>query len=219
MNSSNQQTTQDVNDTHCTGETLDTQRRALLKATGGVGMLGAGAFVTPMVSSFSPSERAKASGAPVEVDISDLKVGEQKIVEWRGKPVWVLRRTEEMTANLHAHDADLVDPNSLKPYSMPVPEYCKNQFLCRVEHKDIMVMVAVCTHLGCSPESKFKTGGSGSLSENWPGGYLCPCHGSTFDLAGRVFKNKPAPQNLDIPPYMFVTDSKLIIGKDENGEA
>ena len=124
-----------------------------------------------------------------------------------------------MTANLHAHDADLVDPNSLKPYSMPVPEYCKNQFLCRVEHKDIMVMVAVCTHLGCSPESKFKTGGGGSLPENWPGGYLCPCHGSTFDLAGRVFKNKPAPQNLDIPPYMFVTDSKLIIGKDENGEA
>lgn len=80
-------------------------------------------------------------------------------------------------------------------------------------------MVAVCTHLGCSPESKFKTGGGGSLPENWPGGYLCPCHGSTFDLAGRVFKNKPAPQNLDIPPYMFVTDSKLIIGKDENGEA
>ena len=102
---------------------------------------------------------------------------------------------------------------------MPLPEYCNNEFRCRPEHKDIMVMVAVCTHLGCSPESKFKEGGGGSLPEGWPGGYLCPCHGSTFDLAGRVFKNKPAPQNLDIPPYMFVSDTKIIIGKDEKGEA
>ena len=202
-----------------TNHPMNNQRRQLLQATAGMGALGACAFATPMVASFAPSERAKASGAPVEVDISELKAGEQKTVEWRGNPVWILRRTEEMTAKLHAHDQDLVDPKSEKPYSMPVPEYCKNEFLCRVEHKDIMVMVAVCTHLGCSPEHKFKTGGSGSLPDDWPGGYLCPCHGSTFDLAGRVFKNKPAPQNLDIPPYMYLSDSKLVIGKDGNGEA
>ena len=198
---------------------LNEERRKLLIATGGVGALGAAAFVTPMVASFAASVKAKASGAPVEVDISALKPGEQIIAEWRGKPVWVLRRTEEQTAKLHSHDGDLADPNSEKPYSMPVPEYCKNEFFCRPEHKDVMVMVAVCTHLGCSPESKFKEGGGGSLPEGWPGGYLCPCHGSTFDLAGRVFKNKPAPQNLDIPRYMYLSDTKLVIGKDENGEA
>ena len=198
---------------------LNEERRKLLIATGGVGALGAAAFVTPMVASFAPSVKAKAGGAPVEVDISALKPGEQVIAEWRGKPVWVLRRTEEQTAKLHAHDGDLADPKFEKPYSMPVPEYCKNEFFCRPEHKDVMVMVAVCTHLGCSPESKFKEGGGGSLPEGWPGGYLCPCHGSTFDLAGRVFKNKPAPQNLDIPPYMYLSDTKLVIGKDENGEA
>ncbi len=198
---------------------LNEERRKLLIATGGVSALGAAAFATPMVASFAPSVRAKASGAPVEVDISALKEGAQLTVEWRGKPVWIMRRTQEQTAKLHAHDGDLADPKSENPYSMPVPEYCKNEFLCRTDHKDVMVMVAVCTHLGCSPESKFKPEGGGSLPASWPGGYLCPCHGSTFDLAGRVFKNKPAPKNLDIPPYMFLSDTKIIIGKDENGEA
>ena len=197
----------------------DKERRNLLVATGGVGALGACAFVTPMVASFAPSVRAKASGGPVEDEIGDLKPGEQKVAEWRGKPVWILRRTEEMTAKLHAHDGELADPNSEKPYSMPLPDYCNNEFRCRPEHKDVMVMVGVCTHLGCSPDSKFKEGGGGSLPEAWPGGYLCPCHGSTFDLAGRVFKNKPAPNNLDVPRYMFVSDTKIIIGKDEKGEA
>ena len=198
---------------------VDSGRRGMLVATcaaGGVaGLATAGAFV----STFQPSERAKAAGAPVEVDISTLAPGEMKTVEWRGKPVWILRRTEEMTAKLHAHDGELADPNSEKPYSMPLPDYCNNEFRCRPEHKDVMVMVGVCTHLGCSPDSKFKEGGGGSLPEGWPGGYLCPCHGSTFDLAGRVFKNKPAPKNLDVPRYMFVSDTKIIIGKDEKGEA
>lgn len=198
---------------------LDSERRRLLLVTSGMGTLGICGFTTPMITSFNPSERAKASGAPVEVDISDLKAGEQKVVEWRGKPVWIIRRTEEMTAKLQVHNAELVDPKSEKPYSMPLPDYCNNEFRCRSEHKDVMVMVGVCTHLGCSPESKFKQGGGGSLPEGWPGGYLCPCHGSTFDLAGRVFRNKPAPQNLDVPPYMFVSDTKILIGKDEHGEA
>ncbi len=198
---------------------LNEERRKLLLATGGVSALGAAAFATPMVGSFAPSVKAKASGAPVEVDIATLKPGEQIVTLWRGKPVWILRRTEAMTAKLPEHNNDLVDPNSKLPFSMPLPEYCDNAFRCREDHKDVMVMVGVCTHLGCSPEGKFKEGGGGSLPEAWAGGYLCPCHGSTFDLAGRVFKNKPAPKNLDVPRYMFLTDTKIIIGKDEKGEA
>ena len=197
----------------------DKERRNLLIATSSVGALGACAMAVPMVTSFAPSVRAKASGAPVEVDISNLKPGEQIVAEWRGKPVWILRRTDDMTAKLHEHDGELVDPQSKQPFSMPLPEYCNNEFRCRPEHKDIMVMVGVCTHLGCSPDGKFKAGGGGSLPADWPGGYLCGCHGSTFDLAGRVFKNKPAPKNLDVPRYMFVTDTKILIGKDEKGEA
>lgn len=198
---------------------LNEERRKLLIATGGMGALGAGAFAAPLVGTFAPSVKAKAGGAPVEVDIGDLKPGEQKVAEWRGKPVWIVRRTEEMTAKLHAHDGDLADPKSESPFSMPLPDYCNNEFRCRADHKDVMVMVGVCTHLGCSPESKFKAGGGASLPESWPGGYLCPCHGSTFDLAGRVFKNKPAPKNLDVPRYMFLSDTKILIGKDEKGEA
>lgn len=198
---------------------VNTERRNLLIATGGVSALGAAAFATPLVASFAPSEKAKAAGAPVEVDIGDLKVGEQKVAEWRGKPVWIIRRSEEMTAGLTKHDDMLVDPKSLTPFTMPLPEYCKNDFRARAEHKDIQVLVGVCSHLGCSPSAKFNSGGQAGLPDDWPGGYLCPCHGSKFDLAGRVFKNVPAPQNLDVPPYMFITDTKLIIGKDEKGEA
>ena len=196
---------------------MDKERRNLLIATGGVGALGAAAFAAPLVSSFAPSEKAKAAGAPVEIDISDIKPGEQKVAEWRGKPVWILRRTEEMTAQLSKIDDMLADPKSEKPFTMPLPEYCNNEFRCRADHKDVMVMVGECTHLGCSPELKLKPGGA--QPDNWPGGYLCPCHGSQFDLAGRVFKNKPAPVNLDVPPYMFLSPTKIVIGKDEKGEA
>lgn len=202
---------------HHEKEPMDKDRRNLLLATGGLGAVGAAAFAAPLVASFAPSEKAKAAGAFVEIDISDLKPGEQKVAEWRGKPVWILRRTEEMTAALPKINDMLADPISEKPYTMPLPEYCKNEFRCRPEHKDIMVMVGVCSHLGCSPELKLKAGGG--LPDTWPGGYLCPCHGSQFDLAGRVFKNKPAPANLDVPPYMFSTPTKLVIGKDEKGEA
>jgi ubiquinol-cytochrome c reductase iron-sulfur subunit len=198
---------------------VDSGRRGLLVATcaagGVVGLATTGAFV----STFQPSERAKAAGAPVEVDISGLKAGEMMTAEWRGKPVWILKRTPEMLASLNDTQKEVADPDSLKPYTMPLPEYCEKQSRARKEHNDVLVAVGICTHLGCSPSSKFTPGPQPSLPDNWEGGFLCPCHGSTFDLAGRVFKNKPAPQNLDVPRYMYLSDTKIVIGKDEKGEA
>jgi ubiquinol-cytochrome c reductase iron-sulfur subunit len=198
---------------------VDTGRRGLLAATcaagGVVGISTAGV----LVSTFQPSERAKAAGAPVEVDISDVKPGEMKVVEWRGKPVWILRRTPEMMASLQKNDDKVADPTSERPYMMPMPEYCKNEHRSRAEHKEVLVTVGICTHLGCSPSSRFAEGAQPNLPDDWNGGFLCPCHGSTFDLAARVFKNKPAPLNMDIPPYMYLSDNKILIGKDEKGEA
>lgn len=198
---------------------VDCGRRGLIVATcaaGGVaGLATAGAFV----STFQPSERAKAAGAPVEVDIGELKPGEMKTVEWRGKPVWILKRTPEMMATLAKDENALADPTSAKPYTMPLPDYCDKQTRSYKEHADVLVAVGICSHLGCSPSSKFQPGPQPSLPDDWQGGFLCPCHGSTFDLAGRVFKNKPAPQNLDVPRYMYLTDTKIVIGKDKEGEA
>lgn len=198
---------------------VDPGRRGLLVATcaaGGVaGLATAGAFV----STFQPSERAKAAGAPVEADISDLKPGTMKIFEWRGKPVWVLKRTPEMMESLNKTESEVADPTSEKTYQMALPEYCKNQHRSREEHKDILVVVGICSHLGCSPGQKFEPGAQPSLPDDWHGGFLCPCHGSTFDLAARVYKNKPAPDNLDVPPHMYLSDTKILIGKDEKGEA
>jgi ubiquinol-cytochrome c reductase iron-sulfur subunit len=198
---------------------VDSSRRGLLVATcaaGGVaGLATAGVFV----STFQPSERAKAAGAPVEADISDLKPGEMKVVEWRGKPVWILKRTPEMMASLAKTEDKVADPKSEKPYQLDMPEYCKNQHRSRVEHKDILVTVGICSHLGCSPSAKFQSGPQPSLPDDWVGGFLCPCHGSTFDLAARVYKNKPAPNNLDVPRHVYLSDTKILIGKDEKGEA
>jgi ubiquinol-cytochrome c reductase iron-sulfur subunit len=188
---------------------------ATCAAGGVVGVSTAGV----LVSTFQPSERAKAAGAPVEVDISDVKPGELKVVEWRGKPVWILRRTPEMLASLPKNDNLVADPKSEKPYQMDTPEYAKNETRSRAEHKDVLVAVGICSHLGCSPSSRFAEGPQPNLPDDWHGGFLCPCHGSTFDLAGRVFKNKPAPANLDVPPYMYLSDSRIVIGKDEKGEA
>lgn len=198
---------------------MDKDRRNLLIATGGVGALGAAAFAAPLVSSFAPSEKAKAGGVPVEVDLSDIPPGSMKTVMWRGKPVWVVHRTPEMTAALPKLDAQMADPNSEKPFTMPLPDYCSKVTRAREEHPDLMVMVSTCTHLGCIPDPRLKAGAQASLPDDWEGGFLCPCHGSTYDLAGRVFKNKPAPQNLDVPRYMFLSDTKIVIGKDEKGEA
>jgi ubiquinol-cytochrome c reductase iron-sulfur subunit len=198
---------------------VDSGRRNLLVATcaagGVVGVATAGA----LVSSFQPSERAKAAGAPVEVDISDVKPGELKVVEWRGKPVWILRRTPEMMATLARNDDKVADPHSDKIYQLEMPDYCKNEERARKEHKETLVVVGICSHLGCSPSSRFAPGPQANLPDDWNGGFLCPCHGSTFDLSARVFKNKPAPENLDVPRYMYLSDNRIVIGKDEKGEA
>jgi ubiquinol-cytochrome c reductase iron-sulfur subunit len=198
---------------------VDPGRRGLLAATCAAGGVVGLATTGALVSTFQPSERAKAAGAPVEVDISDVAPGTMKVVEWRGKPVWILRRTPEMMASLAKNDAKVADPQSDKIYQLAMPEYAKNEFRARAEHKEILVVVGICSHLGCSPSSRFAEGSQPSLPDDWTGGFLCPCHGSTFDLAARVFKNKPAPTNLDVPPYMYLSDNKILIGKDEKGEA
>ena len=196
---------------------VDSARRGLLVATcaaGGVaGLATAGAFV----STFQPSERAKAAGAPVEVDIAGLAPGEMKTVEWRGKPVWILKRSPEMVESLKKTDAQVADPESERNPNELTPEYARNKH--RSREPEIFVAVGICSHLGCSPTTKLQPGAQPSLPDDWAGGFLCPCHGSTFDVAGRVFKNKPAPDNLEIPPHMYLSETKLIIGKDEKGEA
>ncbi|MEC4721483.1 ubiquinol-cytochrome c reductase iron-sulfur subunit [Noviherbaspirillum sp. CPCC 100848] len=196
---------------------VDSGRRGLLAATcavGGVaGLATAGAFV----STFQPSERAKAAGAPVEVDITGLAPGELRTVEWRGKPVWILKRSPEMVESLKKTDAEVADPKSERNPEELTPEYARNEY--RSRKPDILVAVGICSHLGCSPTTKLQPGPQPSLPDNWQGGFLCPCHGSTFDLAGRVYKNVPAPDNLEVPPHMYVGDTKLVIGKDEKGEA
>ncbi|WP_025917062.1 ubiquinol-cytochrome c reductase iron-sulfur subunit [Herminiimonas sp. CN] len=198
---------------------VDSSRRGLLVATAAMGGVAGLATAGALVSTFQPSERAKAAGAPVEADISNLKPGEMKVVEWRGKPVWLLKRTPEMMAELAKLEGQLADPLSEKSYTMDLPSYCDKHTRSRPDHKDILIAVGICPHLGCSPSSKFQAGAQPSLPDDWAGGFLCPCHGSTFDLAGRVFKNKPSPANLDVPRHMYLSDTKIIIGKDEKGEA
>ena len=192
---------------------VDQSRRTWVTMACAVGGAGGVATAIPFVSTFQPSERARAAGAAVEADISALKPGEMMTVEWRGKPVWILKRTEEQLAALAKHDAQLADPNSERKAAELTPEYCRNT--ARSIKPDVLVAVGICTHLGCSPSSKFQSGPQASLPDDWPGGFLCPCHGSTFDLAGRVFKNKPAPDNLEIPPHMYLSDTKLLIGEDK----
>jgi ubiquinol-cytochrome c reductase iron-sulfur subunit len=196
---------------------VDSGRRGLLVATCAAGGVAGLATTGVLVSTFQPSERAKAAGAPVEVDISSLAPGEMKTVEWRGNPVWILKRTPEQLASIGKFDAELADPESARTQFSTTPEYAMNEW--RSRQKDLLVVVGICPHLGCSPTAKFQTGAQPSLPDDWHGGFLCPCHGSTFDLAGRVYKNKPSPDNLQVPPYMFEGDTKLVIGKDEKGEA
>ncbi|RKU03020.1 ubiquinol-cytochrome c reductase iron-sulfur subunit [Burkholderia sp. Nafp2/4-1b] len=198
---------------------VDSGRRTWLIATSVAGGVGGVATVIPFAASLAPSAKAKAAGAPVEVDISGLKPGEMVTVPWRGKPVWILNRTDDMLSDIVKADKEVADPTSKSPYSMPLPAYCANEYRARADRKNILVVMAVCTHLGCTPSQRFSPGPQPNLPDDWPGGFLCPCHGSTYDLAGRVFKNKPAPQNLDIPPYMFTSATTLVIGKDEKGEA
>ncbi len=192
---------------------IDSSKRTWLIATGCAGAVGGVATAVPFVSTFQPSEKAKAAGAAVEVDISQLKPGERVIVEWRGKPVWIIKRTPEQIADLPSLDGQLADPKSERKPDEFTPEYARNGH--RSIKPEIFVAVGICPHLGCSPSEKYTPGPQPSLPDDWKGGFLCPCHGSTFDMAGRVFKNKPSPDNLEIPPHMYLSDTRLLIGEDK----
>ncbi len=187
----------------------DPSRRAALTTAGVVGGAGCVAVAVPFVASFTPSERAKAAGAPVEVDLSGIAPGAMKTVEWRGKPVWVLRRTPEMIEAVKKTTDRVADPES-KRTAYPTPEYARNEL--RSIKPEYLVVVGICSHLGCSPIGPLGSGANAALGEDM--GFLCPCHGSTFDLAGRVFKNKPAPDNLEVPPYKYVSDTLVLVGDD-----
>lgn len=189
------------------------KRRFLVAATTVVGGTAAAAVAVPFVSSMMPSERAKAAGAPVQIDISKVEPGAMITEEWRGKPVWIINRTPEMLANLSKHDDRLTDPNCEVVTQQPV--YCNNE--SRSIKPNLMVLVGICTHLGCSPSPKLQS--NGDMGADWPGGFFCPCHGSKFDLAGRVFNGSPAPINLVVPPHKYLSDTVLVVGEDEKGAA
>ncbi len=184
-------------------------RRQLLLATAAATGVAAVGTAVPFVSSLAPSERARAMGASVEVSIGDLAPGESRTVEWRGKPVWILRRSPEMLEALPSLDEQLADPTSKKDQQ---PEYARNAH--RSIKPDVFVTIGICTHLGCSPSRVPAGTANPSVGNDWKGGFFCPCHGSTFDLAGRVFRNKPAPTNLEVPPHRYLDDQRLLIGED-----
>jgi ubiquinol-cytochrome c reductase iron-sulfur subunit len=191
-------------------EQVDQGRRQLLTAatvlTGAVGVAFA---AVPFLASWKPSARARALGAPVEIDVSKLEAGALLKVEWRGKPVWVLRRTEEMLEALDGFEDQLADPASTNSVQ---PDYARNA--ARALRPEFMIMLGVCTHLGCAPVERFRRGDA-EMGADWPGGFYCPCHGSKFDLAGRVFKGMPAPTNLSIPPHTFLDDNRILVGEDQ----
>ena len=188
-------------------ENVDQDRRRFLTGvTTGVGAAGVAAAAVPFVASMTPSAKARAAGAPVLVDIGDLEPGKLLKIEWRGKPVWIIKRTQEMLDSLETVKDELADPDSDRDQQ---PQYAQNA--TRSIEPEVLVLVGLCTHLGCSPLEKLKPG---ELDSDWQGGFFCPCHGSKFDLAGRVFKNVPAPTNLEVPPHRFLSDSRVEIGVD-----
>ncbi len=190
---------------------IDSTRRNLIVATAAVGGGASAAAAIPFAWSWWPSERAKAAGAPVEADISNLAPGEMQIIEWRGKPVWIVRRTKEMLDSVRKSDDKVTDPKSDE---LLQPAYAKNAN--RSIKPEIMVLVGICSHLGCSPQTK-GADAKAEMGADWVGGFLCPCHGSKFDLAGRVYKGAPAPVNLEVPPHTYLSDTKLLIGDDKKG--
>jgi ubiquinol-cytochrome c reductase iron-sulfur subunit len=192
-------------------ETNQGKRQFLVAATTVAGGVAAGAAAVPFVASMLPSERAKAAGAPVEVDLSTLTPGERVTVEWQGKPVWIVRRTKEMLETIRGNDGNVADPQSQRKMQ---PAYATNEM--RAIKDEFLVVVGICTHLGCSPVGKFARQAE-AFDPNWQGGFYCPCHGSLFDLAGRVFKNKPAPDNLVVPPHKYLSDTRIVIGEDTKG--
>ncbi|WP_042298535.1 ubiquinol-cytochrome c reductase iron-sulfur subunit [Paraburkholderia bannensis] len=195
---------------------VDNRRRVWLIATSVAGGIAGVTTLIPFIDSFAPPASATAAGAPVHADISNLRPGSMMTVAWRGKPVFIVNRTEAMMAAVVQADPMVADPHTDHPFSMPLPSYCRNEYRSRPDHPHLLVVVGVCTHLGCTPVPRFQSGPQPGLPDNWPGGFLCPCHGSTYDLAGRVFKDKPAPQNLDVPRFMFVSTANILIGEDEN---
>lgn len=196
--------------------TIDTGKRRFLTTAASVVVGGAGAVAVavPFVSSMLPSAKAQAAGAPVEVDISKLEMGQLLTVEWRGKPVWIFRRTPEVLADLETLDADLRDPAS--EIAAQQPQYCQNE--TRSIKDELMVLVGICTHLGCSPTYRPDMAPA-DLGPDWKGGFFCTCHGSRFDLAGRVFQGVPAPTNLVVPPHHFQGDNIVVVGEDAQGAA
>ena len=194
-------------------EVDQSKRKFLIAATSAAGGVAVAAVAVPFVTSMLPSERAKAAGAPVEADISKIEPGSMITVEWRGKPVWIVNRNQAMLDALAKHDDKLSDPK-LEVVSQQ-PDYCVNP--ARSIKPNIMVLVGICTHLGCSPSPKLQTGGD--MGVDWTGGFFCPCHGSKFDLAGRVFNGSPAPINLVVPPHKYISDAVLLIGADDKGIA
>ena len=189
------------------------KRRFLIAATSVAGGIASVATAVPFVASMLPSERAKAAGAPVEADIGTLAPGEMTRIEWRGKPVWIVRRTREMLETIKQNENKVADPKSERKKEL-TPEYARNEF--RSIKPEYLVVVGICTHLGCSPVDKFKAQPE-AFEADWKGGFYCPCHGSLFDLAGRVYKNKPAPDNLEVPPHKYLSDTRLVIGEDTKG--
>ncbi len=199
-----------MTDRHMDYKQVDHKRRRLLTiATSGVGLAGVVGLAIPFAGSMSPSEKAKAAGAPVEVDISKLESGQQLIVKWRGKPVWVIRRSRESLEMLADLNDRLLDPSSKNSQQ---PDYAQNIY--RSIKQEVLVLVGICTHLGCSPKYQPEIG-IVPFDDDWKGGFLCACHGSKFDLAGRVYSGVPAPSNLVVPPHQYLSDNVLLIGDDE----
>lgn len=184
------------------------KRRILTLATSAVGAVGAGFVIYPFLAAWAPSEKAKAAGAPVEADIGKLEPGQLMRVKWRGKPVWIVNRTDKNVQDLLTLDDQLADPASEVQQQ---PDYCKNP--TRAIKERYLVAVGICTHLGCSPTYRPEVAPA-DLGENWLGGFFCPCHGSRFDLAGRVYSGVPAPMNLEIPPHQYLSDTRILIGQD-----
>lgn len=200
-------------DSFTINEKMSGRRKFLIAATSVASGVAGAAIATPFLLSMMPSERAKAAGAPVEVDISKLEPGMLLMVEWRGKVVWVLKRTPEMLATLEKLEPELADPNSDKQQQ---PDYAKNR--TRSIKPEILVAEGICTHLGCSPVFR-KDIAPADLGPDWQGGFFCPCHGSKFDLAGRVYKSVPAPTNMVVPPHVYLSDTRLLIGSESEGSA
>ena len=185
------------------------RRRMLVGVTAAVGAVGIVGAAVPFVKSWNPSAKAKAAGAPVTADLSGLELGQQMVVEWGGKPVWVVRRSKEALSDLDKVAGNLSDPESNDSVQ---PEFAKNKFRTPEGKEEYIILVGICTHLGCSPLYRPEVAPA-DLGQNWRGGFFCPCHGSTYDMAGRVYKSVPAPINLEVPPYKYISDNVVVIGE------